>query len=169
MTQLWLLEDLEPFPDRPEPGDAFAPTTFWADASAGVLDGQPVPADVCSHVRAVVRPGDTVGDHIEWVADLGDGFTTLLRGEHTPGEVILHGCLVWDRYLWIDHRTQPPGRVRVIARDGHIIQHRKLTPARHPGWFSVHYDGPALYAPAGNIPAEHDIRYNVLVVATTVD
>lgn len=164
MTTLWLLEDLEPFPDRPEPGDTFAPTTYWVDATAGIIDRQPVPAEVCSRVPATIRRTDH-GERIEWVADLDGGFTTLLHGDHTAGETVLHGCLMWDRYLWLDFRTEPTGHLRLLARAGHVTQHRHLTPTRHPRWFDVRYDKPPTYSPASNVPGGHEIRFNALEVA----
>ena len=165
MTHLWLLEDLEPFPDQPKPGDLFTPTTFWVDTHNAILDNQPLPAAVCSHVPAVIRQVTSNGP-AEWVADLGDGFTTMLPGDHTAGEAILHGCLMWDRYLWLTYHTQPTGQLRLINRAGHIIQHRHHTPTPQTGWFAIHYSGPPHYAPAGDIPAEHDIRFNTLTVDT---
>lgn len=63
MTQLWLLEDLEPFPDSPEPGAVFAPSTYWVDAAAGIIEHRPVPVFGvftrpchCSSQRWVRRP-----------------------------------------------------------------------------------------------------------------
>lgn len=165
MTQLWLLEDLEPFPDRPEPGELFTPTTFWVDTRTAILDNQLLPAAVCSHVPAVISRASDNG-HVEWVADLGDGFTTMLPGDHTAGEALLHGCLMWDRYLWLTYRTESTGQLRLVDRAGHIIQRRHLTPTPLPGWFDIHYSGPPLYTPAGDIPAEHDIRFNALTVDT---
>ena len=164
MSQLWLLEDLEPFPDSPEPGDVFAPTTYWVDAATGIIEHQPVPVSVCSYVPATVRRSDGSGDQIEWVAELGGGFTTLLRGDHTPGRTLLHGCLMWDRYLWLDYRTSPSGHLRLLDRAGHLTQRRHLTPTLHPGWFDVRYVGPPHHAPTGDIPDEHHSRFNTLKV-----
>ncbi|MGZ8179539.1 hypothetical protein ACXVUM_16545 [Williamsia sp. SKLECPSW1] len=165
MSKLWLLEDLEPFPDRPDPGEVFAPTTYWVDATADIIDRQPVPAAVCSHIPATIRPVEVGSDQLEWVADLGGGFTTLLHGDHIAGDTVLCGCLMWDRYLWVDFRTQPTGHLRLLDRAGHVTQHRHLSPTTHLGWFDVHYDGPPTYASTGDVPSEYEIRLNALEVA----
>lgn len=164
MTDLWLLEDLEPFPDRPDEGDVFTPTTYWVDAADRIIDRQPLPTSVCSRIPATVRRIDT-GDRVEWVADLGGGFTTLLHGDHTAGDTVLHGCLMWDRYLWLDFRTEPTGHLTLLARAGHVTQHRQLVKTVHPGWFDIRYDGPLSYFTFGNVPHDHETRFNVLKVA----
>ncbi|GAA1908626.1 hypothetical protein GCM10009773_40840 [Williamsia serinedens] len=93
MTELWFLEDLEPFPDAPAAGDVFSPTTFWLDAGSKVYES-PVPANICARVTARVGPRSH-GDLTEWVAEFDGGFQTMLRGDHRPGIVELHGCLMW--------------------------------------------------------------------------
>ena len=57
------------------------------------------------------------------------------RIQNTPGRTLLNGCLMWDRYLWLDYRTSPSGHLRLLDRAGHITQRRHLTPTLHPGWF----------------------------------
>ncbi|AZG47212.1 hypothetical protein [Gordonia insulae] len=153
-----MLEDLEPWPDHPESGETCAPTTFWASP-----DTMELPATVCTTLTVRVE-ARRIGGRIERIAHLGDGFTTVVgAGDGETGEVTLTGCLVWDRYLWIDYRTIPEGSVR-ITRRGHLVQREVLTPTRHEGWFSVDYSGPVEYRPAGQVERGFGIRWNALTV-----
>ncbi|MEH3154124.1 MAG: hypothetical protein PGN29_01800 [Gordonia paraffinivorans] len=56
----------------------------------------------------------------------------MLRGDHRPGIVELHGCLMWDRYLWLDVRTESTGSLRLVARSDCLVQRRHLVPTRYP-------------------------------------
>ena len=58
MIDLWLLEDLEPFPDRPVVGDDFAPTTFWVDAGSDYGPNRRARSD-CSHAGASCNDVDS--------------------------------------------------------------------------------------------------------------
>jgi hypothetical protein len=160
MTDLWLLEDLEPFPDTPAVGDDFAPTTFWLDADSEIYES-PIPSAICTSVTARVEARQH-GDRTEWVAHLGGGFHTALPGERKPGVVELHGCLFWDRYLWLDYRTEPAGSVRLVSRSDCLVQRRRPVATPHPGWFTPHYSGPLLLVNGSAIPDDHDIRLRAL-------
>lgn len=158
MTDLWMLEDLEPWPHAPDSGSMCAPTTFWATREMMEL-----PPDVCCTISARVEAVDVDG-RVERIADLGNGFTTMIGiGDGETGDVTLSGCLVWDQYLWIDYRTQPTGSVR-ITRRGHLVQRRVLSETRYDGWFSVSYVGPVEYRDAGHVEKGYDIRWNALTV-----
>lgn len=163
MTELWLLEDLEPFPDRPVVGDDFAPTTFWLDAESEIYES-PIPAEICTRVTARVDARRD-GDHIEWVADLG-GFQTMLPGAHEPGVVELHGCLFWDRYLFLNYRPEPTGSVRLVSRSDCLVQRRRLIPTRHPGWFTPEYSGSLRLVDGSAVPDDHGLRLRALQVQT---
>ncbi|CCQ14314.1 putative uncharacterized protein [Rhodococcus sp. AW25M09] len=158
MSQLWMLEDMEPWPDEPAVGAVFTPTTSWASP-----DTMDLPAEVCSDVPARVE-AVTTGGRTEWVAHLGDGFTTMMSDGSVVGDVMLHGCLMWDRYLWMDFRTRPQGSLRVLDRPGVLAQHQVLTPTRHPGAFSVTYDGAMDYYQWGSMPGEFGIQWKASVV-----
>ncbi|WP_299573264.1 hypothetical protein [uncultured Williamsia sp.] len=163
MTELWLLEDLEPFPHPPVAGDVFSPTTFWLDASSEVCES-PVPTEICTRVTARVEPR-LHGDHTEWVAEFDGGFQTMLRGDHRPGIVELHGCLFWDRYSQLDFLTEPRGSVHLLSRSC-LVQRRRLMPTRYPHWFTPHYSGPLRLVNAAAVPDDHDVRLRALRVQT---
>ena len=119
MSTLWMLEDMEPWPDEPGVGAVCAPTTFWASP-----DRMDLPDEVCSEVPARVEVVTTDG-RTEWVAHLGNGFTTMMAGGGLVGDVVLYGCLVWDRYLWLNFRAKPKGSVRVLERPGRPVRDRR--------------------------------------------
>ncbi|RPA06146.1 hypothetical protein [Gordonia sp. OPL2] len=158
MSDLWMLEDLEPWPDEPKSGAICAPTTFWASP-----DTMELPPEVCTTLKVQVE-AQQVGGRTERIAHLGGGFSTVIgTGDGDIGEMTLTGCLVWDRYLWIDYRTQPEGDVRVRRR-GHLVQRETLTPTKHDGWFSVSYTGPVEYQAVGEVERAYGIRWNALTV-----
>ncbi|WCB39464.1 hypothetical protein [Gordonia polyisoprenivorans] len=163
------MEDLEPFPDRPEPGDVFTPGTFWINTTDSIVGNERLPHAICAHVTARVTASSAAGEgRSEWVADLGGGCTTMLRGDHAPGDNTLHGCLMWDRYLWTDYRTEPTGRLLLVSRAGFITQRCAHIPTQRSGWFVSDHNGPLLYIPTDDdIPDSHDVRFNVLLVETT--
>lgn len=159
MAQLWMLEDLEPWRDTPMPGDTCEPTTYWA--SPEMLD---LPAEVCCEIDARIATV-TIDGRTEHIAHLGHGFTTLIGDDvGSVGEVRLRGCLVWDRYLWTQYRTQPTGRVRVKARPGHLVRHETLLTTIHSSLFNVVFDGPTVYCETGQVPTNFGVRWNTLVV-----
>ncbi|KQU54058.1 hypothetical protein ASG84_23825 [Rhodococcus sp. Leaf278] len=160
MSQLWMLEDMEPWPDEPGVGAVCSPTTYWASP-----DRMDLPAEVCSDVPARVE-AVTVDGRTEWIAHLGDGFTTMMADGGLVGDVILHGCLVWDRYLWLDFRSKPRGSLRVVDRTGVLVQRRQLIPTRHPGAFSVTYSGVLEYHQRDSVPAGFGVRWKASVVET---
>lgn len=156
---LWMIEDLEPFPDAPAVGELCSPATFWA--GPGELG---LPADMMYEVEA--RVDEVVTETgIERVAHLQNGFATLLP-DHIEGRgaVVLKGALVWDRYLWLNYRTRPSGQVRVLARHP-VTQRVTRTPTRHAGWFSVTYDGSRELQRDGHVPPEHHVVSYALSVA----
>lgn len=160
MSQLWMLEHMEPFADEPGIGEVCAPTTYWASP-----DRMDLPAEVCSEVPARVEAVSTDG-RTEWVAHLGNGFTTMMGDGSQVGDVVLHGCLVWDRYLWLDYRTKPQGSVRVLDRPGFLARHEEHTPTPHPGMFAVTPYGPTEYREHGSLPTSFGVQWNVLLVET---
>ncbi|UTM35386.1 hypothetical protein MX572_12335 [Rhodococcus pyridinivorans] len=94
MTTLWMIEDLEPWPDPPAPGQVCEPTTSWITPGASDCI-----RELARHVPARVEQV-TVDDRVELLAHLGHGFTTVLPPQlDTLGDVVLTGHLVWDRYL----------------------------------------------------------------------
>ncbi|MDI9893482.1 hypothetical protein QM797_01985 [Rhodococcus sp. IEGM 1381] len=151
---------MEPWPDEPAVGAVCTPTTLWASP-----DSMDLPAEVCSDVPARVE-AVTVDGRTEWVAHLGNGFTTMMGDGSVVGDVILHGCLVWDRYLWLDFKTRPQGSVRVLDRAGFLAQHEELSPTRHPGMFSVTPYGRMEYREHGSLPMNFGVQWNVLLVET---
>lgn len=155
-----MLEDMEPWPDEPAVGAVFIPATYWASPEQMEL-----PAEVCTEVPARVEAVDTDG-RTEWTAHLGDGFTTMMSDGSVVGDVMLHGCLVWDRYLWLDFKTRPQGSLRVLDRAGLVVQRRELIPTRHPGAFSVTYSGALEYHQRDSVPAGFGIRWKASVVET---
>lgn len=165
MTELWLLEDLEPFPDMPSVGDDFAPTTFWLDAGSTIYERR-VPSEICTRVAARIEPR-TYGDRTEWVAHIGSEFETVLPGDHKPGTAELHGCLFWDRYLQLDHRTVPAGSMRLISRSDCLVQRRRLTPTQYPGVYAPVYSGPLRLVDGSAVPDDHDIWLHALRVRTS--
>lgn len=111
MTMLWMIEDLEGWPDDPSAGQVCEPTTYWA--TPATMD---LPAELVCEVAARVEEV-TVDDRRERVAHLGAGFTTIVPdGVVAAGETTLTGCLVWDRYMWMEVRTVPSGHLRVAER-----------------------------------------------------
>ncbi|MBY4126770.1 hypothetical protein HQO83_00020 [Rhodococcus fascians] len=160
MSTLWMLEDMEPWPDEPGVGAVCAPTTFWASP-----DRMDLPDEVCSEVPARVEAVTTDG-RTEWVAHLGNGFTTMMGDGGLVGDVVLNGCLVWDRYLWLHFRAKPQGSVRVLERAGLLVQRRELIATRHPGAFSVTYSGALEFQREVVVPDEFGIRWRASVVET---
>ncbi|MFY2789369.1 hypothetical protein [Rhodococcus sp. MALMAid1271] len=160
MTQLWMLEDREAWPDEPAVGSVFTPTTCWASP-----DTMDLPAEVCSDVPARVE-AVTVAGRTERVAHLGNGFTTMLHDGDLVGDVMLHGCLVWDRYLWMDFHTRTSGHLRMLDRSGVLAQRMERSPTRHPGSFAVTYHGALKYCQWGSMPEEFGIRWEASLVET---
>ncbi|MCZ4517111.1 hypothetical protein O4220_01190 [Rhodococcus ruber] len=160
MSQLWMLEDMEPWPDEPAVGAVFTPTTYWASPEQMEL-----PAKVCTEVPARVEAVDIDG-RTEWVAHVDDGFTTMMGDGAVVGDVTLHGCLMWDRYLWLDFRSKPRGSLRVLDRAGLLAQRRQLIPTRHLGAFSVTYSGALEYHQRGSIPEGFGVRWKASIVET---
>ncbi|MDH6281760.1 hypothetical protein [Prescottella agglutinans] len=136
-TRLWMIEDLEPWPDAPAVGQVCEPTTYWASP-----DTMELPAELMCTIPARIERIES-GDHAERIADLGHGFTTMLPPDVvvTDGEENLTGFLVWDRYLWLDYRNQPTGQALVTERVP-LIQRAETTVPAHPGVHSVAYLGP---------------------------
>lgn len=158
-TTLWLLEDREPFGDAPAVGEVFTPTTRWVDAHQ-----ESIPPELCSDMPARIKAHD-IGGRMEWVAHLTGGFTTLLSGDrHSEGDHVLHGCLLWDRYLWIDVATTPVGALRLVERAGLVFQRTQLVASRHPGVYTPHHDGPMLYTSASTVTRDYWIHYSALRV-----
>ncbi|MFW0786366.1 hypothetical protein AAFP35_17820 [Gordonia sp. CPCC 206044] len=164
MPQLWMLEDLEPWPHAPESGDICSPSTCWVHA-----DDTELPAEVCCTVAARVE-AVPFGDRIERIAHLGQGFSTAIgRGDGPTGEVELTGCLFWDHYLWIDYQTEPTGNLR-ITRSGCVVQHATPGPPDGYGWFTVTYGGPLEYrAAAQPVGQGYHIRWKALRVDIVTD
>ncbi|OZC79719.1 hypothetical protein CH251_00010 [Rhodococcus sp. 06-462-5] len=160
MPHLWMLEDMEPWPDEPVVGAVFSPTTYWASPEQMEL-----PPEVCAEVPARVEAVDIDG-RTEWIAHLGNGFTAMMSDGSMVGDVMLHGCLVWDRYLWLDFRTRPRGSVRVLDRPGFLAQHEERTATPHPGMFSVTPYGRMEYRENGSLPTSFGVQRNVLLVET---
>ena len=157
MTTLWMIEDLEPFPDAPKVGQVCEPTTYWGTPAAINL-----PAALTSTITARVEE-TTIDGRTESIAHLGDGFTTMLRpGFGRTGDVKFTGCLIWDRYLWLDYRTVPTGRALVTER-ALVIQRAIHTPTSYPGWYSVAHEGPKILH-RGTVPDGHDIVAYALAV-----
>ncbi|WP_305091643.1 hypothetical protein [Prescottella sp. R16] len=151
-----MIEDLEPFPDQPEVGDVFEPTTYWTDTA---------PDELVTEVAARIEKV-TADDRIERLADLGDGFTTIVPSYiDAAGETVLSGCLMWDRYLWIDYHTQPTGRVQLIERVP-LFQHVVRTPTQYPNWYSVTYDGPQSLRPGHTHLDDYQVAAYALRVRT---
>ena len=156
---LWLLEDREPFDDAPAVGEVFTPTTRWVDAHQ-----ESIPPEICSDVPAQVE-AHSIGGRVEWVAHLPGGFSTMLSGDrHDEGDHVLHGCLLWDRYLWIDVATTPVGALRLVERAGLVFQRTQLVASRHPGVYTPHHDGPMLYTSASTVTRDYWIHYSALRV-----
>ena len=141
-------------------GHGVSPTTYWACS-----EQMDLPAEVCTEVPARVEAVDIDG-RTEWVAHLGNGFTTMMGDGSMVGDVMLHGCLVWDRYLWLDFKTRPQGTARVLERPGVLAQHEERTPTPHPGMFSVTPYGRMEYREHGSLPVSFGMQWNVLQVET---
>lgn len=62
-----MLEDLEPWPDLPGPGEVCAPTTYWASP-----DDMDLPVEVCAEIDARIE-AVTVDGRAERIAHLGHG------------------------------------------------------------------------------------------------
>ncbi|MBB3037004.1 hypothetical protein [Hoyosella altamirensis] len=99
---LWMIEDLEPFPDAPQVGEVCEPSTYWATPEM-----RSVPRELTCEVAAQVEEV-TIHGRTERVAHLGNGFTTMIPdGIDAVGETTLRGFLVWDRYLWSTTTRSP--------------------------------------------------------------
>jgi hypothetical protein len=156
MTTLFMLDDVERWPDDPTPGVLCSPTTYWLDDAKMGL-----PREVVSEVVASIIPVQVDGG-VERVAHIGDEFTTLLgTGEAPVGEAVLTGCLVWDRYLWTTYRTPPSGQVRVLNFAGCVVQRVTRHPTAHPGWFTPEPYGPLDYRPAGHLDPGTMVKWRV--------
>ncbi len=138
----------------------FEPTTFWA-----FPDVMELPPEVCTEIPARIEEV-SVGGRTERIAHLGHGFTTIVVVDHDDlvGDVTLRGCLVWDRYLWMEYRTRLQGRLRLVERRGHLAVREDLAPTAHAGMFSVTPSGPVTYFRSGEIPEHFGVRWNASVV-----
>ena len=151
MTTLWMIEDLEPWPDEPKVGQVCEPTTYWVTPE--MMD---LPAELVCTIPARVEAIET-GDRVERMAHLHDVFTTMLpAGLDATSDTMLTGCLMWDRYLWTDFRTQPAGRVLVTERVP-LIQRSTRSTVEQPGWYTSSYEGPRIMHRASTIPEGHDV------------
>ncbi|OBA35469.1 hypothetical protein ACRAJ3_07475 [Rhodococcus pyridinivorans] len=158
MTTLWMIEDLEPWPDPPAPGQVCEPTTSWITPGASDCI-----RELARHVPARVEQV-TVDDRVELLAHLGHGFTTVLPPQlDTLGDVVLTGHLVWDRYLWMLYRIRPHGRARVAERHP-VIQRTRRIPTADAGWYGVEYEGPRTVHRFGPIPDGYSIVAYALLV-----
>ncbi|WP_230596511.1 MULTISPECIES: hypothetical protein [Nocardiaceae] len=153
---------MEPRPDEPAVGTVFTPTTLCASS-----DRMDLPVEVCSEVPARIEAVTTDG-RTEWVAHLGDGFTTMMGDGSMVGDVMLHGCLVWDRYLWLDFRTSPQGSLRILDRPGVIAQREDWIATQHSGVFSVIPSGAMEYYQSGSMSIGFGVRRKASVVETVV-
>ncbi|TXG90058.1 hypothetical protein DW322_07305 [Rhodococcus rhodnii] len=151
-----MIEDLEPFPDDPQPGDVCTPSTHWT------LPDPHLPDSLFTTIPARIEEVDTARG-VERVAYLGSGFTTMVP-DHVPGrgDTTLTGALMWDRYLWMDYATTPHGTVRVDER---ISLARRMVPARRfvSGWTELQHTGPVSLH-RGRLPVEHGVVGYVLAV-----
>lgn len=151
MTTLWMIEDLEPFPDTPAVGELCEPTTYWSTP-----DAMELPADVVRDVEATVDEV-TIDGRTERVARFESGFTTMIPDYiDVIGEATLAGCLVWDRYLWTNYHTKPVGQVLVTERVS-MLRRTARTPSKHPGWYTVEHVGPVTLHRGDTVPEGFDI------------
>lgn len=158
VTTLWMIEDLEPWPDQPTPGQVCRPTTYWTTPGATDCIRELV-RDIPARVEQI-----TVDDRVELLAHLGHGVTTVLPPQlDTLGDVVLRGHLVWDRYLWMVYRTRPEGRVLVAERHP-VIQRTRRIPTEDAGWYGVEYEGARAVHRYGPIPDGYSIVAYALLV-----
>lgn len=160
MPTLWMLEDTEPWPDEPAVGEVCRPTTFWASP-----ERMDLPAEVCTDVPARIE-GVTVDGRTERVAHLGDGLTTVVNDDEPLGDVMLHGALLWDRYLWSVSRMATQGSVRVLDRPGFLGQYEEREATRYAEVFSVTPLGQMKYYERGFLSESYGIQWKVLLVET---
>lgn len=157
MTTLWMLEDLEPFPDVPSVGDVCEPATYWATPT--MMD---LPAGIVCEIGARVEE-TTIAGQQERIAHLPDGFQTMIPTYvDVIGETTLTGCLVWDRYLWMDYRSTPTGRALVLERAA--LYRRRRRPMAGRGWSVLDCDGPTMLISDAPSSATHGIVWNALRV-----
>ncbi|MFZ3391708.1 hypothetical protein TVH25_00405 [Rhodococcus sp. 7Tela_A2] len=150
-TTLWMIEDLEPWPDEPGVGQVCAPATRWITP-----DMVNLPVELVCSISARVEEIETDAG-VERRAHLGHGFSTMLPpGLDLTGDTTLTGCLIWDRYLWMDYRAQPAGRALVTDRRP-VIQRAVRTPTEYVSWHSVEYQGPRTVHRDGPIPDDYSV------------
>ncbi len=154
-----MIEDLEPWPDAPEVGQVCEPTTYWAASGRMELPTE-LMCTIPARIERIVS-----GDHPERTADLGHGFTTMLPRDLAVADSAqnLTGCLVWDRYLWLDYRTEPTGRVLVTERVP-VIQRAETAPTAYPDQHSVVYVGPKTLCRGGIVPENFHVVAHALSV-----
>ncbi|MFE2123535.1 hypothetical protein ACFW9U_23110 [Rhodococcus aetherivorans] len=157
-TTLWMIEDLEPWPNEPEVGQVCDPAIQWI--TPHMMD---LPGELVRTSAARVEELET-GNGVERRAHLGHGFSTMLpSGLDVTGDTTLTGCLLWDRYLWTSYRTQPAGRAPVTGRRP-VIQRAVGTPIEYAGWYSVGYQGPRTVHRDGPIPDGYSVVAYALAV-----
>ncbi|MGB3770464.1 MAG: hypothetical protein WBA00_04920 [Rhodococcus sp. (in: high G+C Gram-positive bacteria)] len=162
MTTIWMIEDLEPFADMPRPGELCRPTTYWA-----TTEYRDIPAEMVYEVAARIEEVPVDG-RVERRAHLGSGVTTMVPdGTHLSGNGTLRGCLVWDRYLWLDYRTVPVGELLVNER--RYLTRRRAGPLpEKDGWYAVDYEGPMyLCSDLAEQPRDRDVVSYALSVSLT--
>lgn len=161
MTTLWMIEDLEPFPDMPQAGDVCEPTTYWTTPERLNLPSE-VGCTVSARIEEVAVDGRT-----ERIAYLGCGVSTLLPEYiEGDGDVTLAGCLVWDRYLWMDCRTIPAGKMLVNSRQYLTQRVAGRTPTQHAGWYTENREGLLdLRADLGGMPDNREVVSYALSVS----
>ncbi|MFD5807159.1 hypothetical protein [Rhodococcus sp. 11-3] len=160
--RIWMLVDLEPSYERLHVGDTIEGTTEWC--LPHMLPPELISRNLPAHVERV--PASTPGG-FDRVAHLGDGVSALLPpGYPEDGRDTVSGCLLYDRYLGVFHRTVPTARGRIVRR-GWITQLANRTPTRYPGWYSVHPSGPpTLWEGGGRIPAERTVTWDCVLLDT---
>ncbi|MFM1723079.1 hypothetical protein ABEU20_001640 [Rhodococcus sp. PAM 2766] len=111
-----------------------------------------LPAEMVSDVNAIVDEV-TIDGRTERIAHLGRGFTTMVPDYiDVTGQTPLTGCLVWDRNLWLNFRTEPSGQVLVTERAS-LLRRAARTPTTYPGVYSVDHQGPSILHRGGTVPA----------------
>ncbi|WP_138996037.1 hypothetical protein [Rhodococcus zopfii] len=157
-TTLWMIEDLEPWPDEPDVGQVCEPATQWITP-----DMMDLPTELVRTISARVEEIETDAG-VERRAHLGHGFSTMLPpGLDIAGDTTLTGCLLWDRYLWTSYRTQPAGRALVTDRRP-VIQRAVGTPTEYAGLYRVEYQGPRIVHRDGPIPDGYSVVAYALAV-----
>lgn len=155
-----MLVDLEPGCERLHVGDRIDATTTWCRPQ--MLPAEVVSWDVPVRVERVAA--NRTGEY-DWIARNHGHICALLSDwKESPGPTAISGCLMYDRYLHLFHRTVPTTHGRIVRR-AFVTRQAHRTPTPHGG-YSVTLSGPPTLTECGAVPSDSTVTWNCVELDT---